>query len=322
MNPLPDNVQEQILSLLHNDQVLELLDSSGYDIHTWDTSDLPMEEWGLGIIEAAVKEATVLPYVDRWDSKDGKSVHVPIEEITSDTWVTTIGANTRDASTAYDAKCKELDPLPYRLMMSIAVDSIEEANWKVEENVRKRLANYAALKLDTLIWSCLDGTALSGGKFQTAGESLTNTTTGNAVDYGVACTVDKCTDAIFNIRAATYNRFKPRVGFITPTMGKELAKDSAIQSSSEYGSNQLIRDGVIPPFMGVQWIVTSNIPQDSGSTDIGLIIDPDHYFIGNVPKIMEFASELYRARDLMEFYIKIKAAFAVASPDAGAVLYT
>lgn len=326
MNPatLDDTTKDQLLSLFKNERVMELLDSAGGDIHTWDTSDLPPEEWGFDILEIATKTAETLPYVNRWDSKNGRSVHVPIEEYGTETWVTTILASARASASTYDARVVKLDPGPYRLMMQIANDSIEEATWSVEANVRKRLATYASLKLDTLVWSSLSTSALSNTKYQCAGESLENTTTGNAIDYGTALTVDKCTDAIFAVRTASYGnaRFRPRVGFITTGMAKDLSKDSALQSSSEYGGNQLIRSGDIPDFLGVKWIITNNIPQDSGSTDIGLVVDPDHFWIGNVPKMMEFKAEPNTDIDGMEFFIKIKAAFAVGVPNSGSVLYT
>jgi len=300
--------------------------TAGSNIDAWDTNYLPPEEWAHEIFTDAEKNAVMLKYVNRYDSP--RKITIPVRQIQASEWTSTVGANvftaSSSASTQYDATGIALDPVEYRTYMPIARKSIEEATWSVEADVRKRLAQRAALKLDTEIWTCLDSNGLSSGKYQAGGESLDKTNTSNAVDYGTALTVENIVDAIYNIRSTAYNapEYIPDVCVITPGMMKGLMKESTVISAAEYGGRAPLSSGVLSEMLGLDFVISSNVPQDSGSTDIGLVFASPVYFVGNVPHEFEIASELRRETDEVCFFVKVKCAFAVGDKDGGAVLYT
>lgn len=299
--------------------------TAGSSIDAWDATHLPPEEWAMEIFEDAQKTATFLPtIVRRYDSP--RKVTVPIQTITSSSWVSTISADVTDAtaegSTHYDATGTVLDPVDYRTYTPIGVKSIEEATWGVAADVRNRLVNAVALKLDTLAWESLHATALSSGKYIVGGETLNNTYTSNAVDYGTALTIDNVIDLIYNIRNTSYNFFKPTDAQFTASVVKELIKSSTFTSSAEYGNRGFLETGEFVTFLGLNWMLSGNIPQDSGSTDIGLVYDRRYFMIANIPHEFQLETEKYRPKDEIRFFAKCKADFKTGDPEAGAVAYS
>lgn len=295
--------------------------TAGPSIDAWDTTYLPPEEWAGSIFEDAMKTATMLPHVRRYDSP--RKVTVPVKTRVAGSWLSTVAGDVRTSNeTNYDATGIALDPVEYRTFTGIARKSLEEATWSVEADVRQRLANECALKLDTEIFTCLDSNGLSAGKYQAGGESLDGTTTGNAVDYGTAMTIDNVIDCIYNVRNTSYNFYIPNTAVVTAAMMKEIVKDSPLLSAAEKGDNEVGRTGVFVSWLGMNWIISGNIPQDSGSTDVGLVFDDRYYLLGNVPHEFELATSRRYETDEVEFFVKVKAAFHVGDPEAGAVLYT
>ena len=307
---------------IENEQKIYVENTAGSSIDAWDTNYLPPEEWAATIFEDAQKTAELVPtIVRRYDSP--RKVTVPVATITSSEWVSTVGGNVRSTgSTHYDATGIALDPVEYRTYMPIARKSLEEATWAVEADVRNRLTNAVALKLDTEAWTCLDSNGLASGKFQAGGEALDKTTTGNAVDYGTGLTAANVVDAIYNVRNTSYNFFKPNTAIVTPAITAGLAKQDTFLKASEFGSASFLQTGVFAKFLGLDWKLSGNIPQDSGSTDIGLIFDKNYMFVANIPHEFELTSARRYETDEIEFFAKCKGAFSVGDSEAGAVLYT
>jgi HK97 family phage major capsid protein len=296
--------------------------TAGASIDAWDTTYLPPEEWAGSIFEDAVREASLLPTImRRYDST--RKITVPVQTITTPEWQTSVSGDVHaSGSVQYDATGIALDPAEYRTYMPIARKSLDEATWSVERDVRYRLSLVAAEKIDQLIWQTLDGTAIGTDyKYGTAGESFTNTTTGNAVDYGTQLTVDNVIDAIYNVRNTSHNFFKPNTAVVSPAMMKGLIKESPLLSAAERGNNQVAESGIFTHFLGLDFVITYAM-QDSGSTEVGLVYDKNFYFIGNLPKEFEIATDRIYNKDQIGFYVKIKAAFSVGDSEAGAVLYT
>ena len=295
--------------------------TAGSSIDAWNTTYLPPEEWANEIFEDAQRMGTLLPTIKRrYDSP--RKVTVPVKTLTSSDWSSTVAQNVRSfGSSTYDATGIALDPVEYRTYMPMARKSFDEATWALERDVRNRLANATALKLDQLIWQTLDGTAISSYAFQTAGESLTNTTTGNAVDYGTSLSVDNVVDCIYNVRNTSYNMYKPDTAVISPAMMKGLVKESPMLSAAEFGNPEVVRTGTFSNALGLTFRVTYPV-QDSGSTDVGIVYDSNYYFIGNVSQEFELASARRYETDEIEFFAKLKAAFSVGDSEAGAVLYS
>lgn len=296
--------------------------TAGPSIDVWATTYLPPEEWAYGIFEDAIKTATFFPtIVRRYDSP--RKVTVPIQTITSSDWVSTIAANVRDAgSTKYDATGKALDPVEYRTTMAIGRKSLEEATWGVAADVRSRLVNAVALKLDTLAWAGLDDSWTDGTKYDVAGESLANCTAGNAVDWDTALTVENIIDCIYNVKNTSYSFFKPTDCQVTASMVKELVKSSTFINAAEFGNRSFLETGEFANFLGLRFHISGNIPQDSGSTDIGLVYDRNYFVIANVPHEFELATNRRYETDEIEWFAKCKGAFNTGDSESGAVLYT
>ena len=222
----------------------------------------------------------------------------------------------------YSAQGIELDPVRYRTFAKIHRDSLEEATWSVEADVRERIRIVTDLKFNSLIYTTLDGTALSSGNYQTAGESLTNTTTANAVDWGTALTVDNLIDAQWNVRTVSKQMFVPQRCILSGGMMSGLLKDSPLLSASEAGKATVINTGALESALGMSFEVMGDMPQDSGSTDLGFVFDENYFWIGNVPHEFEIKPNFNEATDSMEWFVYMKAAFSVGDKEAGAVLYS
>jgi HK97 family phage major capsid protein len=304
-------------------KVFKTYDTAGADINAWDTDMLPPEEWAGSIFEDAQAEESMLTFVKRrYDSP--RKVTVPVQNHQSATWTSTAARDVRSNNDemAYSAQGISLDPTRYRTYAEVTRDSLEEATWGVEQDLRNRLKNATMLKFNELIYSTLDGTSMSSGDYQTAGESLTNTTTGNAVDYGAGLTVDDVIDAIYNVRSTSYNFFKPNRVVLSAGLMNDIVKDSPVLNASERGNSTVINTGILGQALGCTFHIMGDMPQDSGSTDIGLVFDDNYYFIGNVPHEYELIPNYYHSKDVMEFFVFMKAAFSVGDSEAGAVLYS
>jgi len=319
--------ESELLKYIENNRVtyIKNTQTAGSSIDAWNDATagqaLPPIEWAAGIFDDAVKTA-VLPSLikRRYDSM--RRVLVPQSQVQSTTWSNTVA---EDLSTSkvqkYLATTIVLDPAEYRCVMYIARKSLDEATWQLEQDVRYRLANATSVKLDTEAWTCLSTSALSSTKYQCAGESLENTTTANAVDWKPALTPDMVIDSIYAVRNTSYNFFQPNQSVVTPAMVKDLLKNSVFVSAAEWGNPSVIQSGVFSTFLGLQWHLSSNIPQDSGTTDIGAIFDDRYFLTANIPNFMEIDTWRRYWTDEIGFYVKCKAAFAVGDPDAGSILY-
>ena len=297
--------------------------TAGASIDAWDTTYLPPEEWAYEIFLDAQKKAVMLPLVKRrYDSP--RKVTVPVQTITATTWTSTVAADVTGGSSQqlYDATGIALDPVEYRTYMPMARKSIEEATWGVEADLKQRLTNATALKIDTEIFTCLDSNGLSSGAYQAGGESLDATYTTNAENYDTALSVDNIINAIYAIGGTTYGFFEADSAVVTHAMVKELVKLSTFTNAAEFGNREFLQTGRFSYFLGLNWYLSGNIPQDSGSTDVGLIFDSNAFVIGNVSHEFELASELNRETDCWRYFAKCKAAFAVGEKEAGVVLYT
>jgi len=308
---------------MNPEQIFRTYDTAGADINTWDTDTLPPEEWAGSIFEDAQAEAPMLQFVKRrYDSP--RKVTVPVQDINDATWTSTAARDVRSNSDDmdYSAQGIALDPTRYRTMSLVTRDSIEEASWGVEQDIRNLLKNATLLKLNELIYTTLDDAALSSGDYQEAGESLAYTTTAHAVDYGTEMDVDDVIDGIYAVRSTSKNFYKPNRFITAAAAMKSLVKDSSFLSAADYGNRNVINTGVMSNALGVSFHIMGDMPQDSGSTDIGLCFDDNHFFIGNVPHEFELIPNFNKATDCMEFFIYMKAAFSVGDSESGCVLYT
>lgn len=309
-----DNRQAQLKQKIEN--------TAGTSIDAWDATYLPPEEWAYSIFDDAHKTAEFLPtIVKRYDSP--RKVTVPKKTFTSSDWVSTISANARTSgSTKYDATGFALDPVDYRTTMAIGRKSLEEATWAVETDVRDRLVTAVALKLDTQAWAALDDSWVDGTKFDVAGEALANTHTANAVDWGTALSVDNIIDGIYNVKNTSYSFYKPTDAQVTAAMVKELVKASTFINAAEFGNRSFLQTGEFATFLGLNFHISGNIPQDSGSTDVGLVYDRRYYMTANIPHEFELATARRYETDEIEWFAKCKGAFHVGDGESGSVLYT
>lgn len=319
---------ESFKKLIENEQSIFIKNAQtpGSSIDVWETTTtgmqyLPPIEWAAGIFEDAMKTAGVLPLIKRrYDSM--RRVMVPVQLFQTSVWSSTVGQDIAATYVQlYEATAKPLDPVEYRTAMYIARKSLDEATWGLEQDVRFRLTNAVSCKLDIEAWTCLDGTAQAAGKYQTAGESFTNCTTGNAVNWKPVLTPDMIVDSIYTVKSTSYGFYQPNQAIVTAAMCKDLVKNSIFMSSAEWGNNSVVSSGTFSNFLGLNWHISGNIPQDSGSTDIGLIFDDRYFFIANIPTFLEIDTFRRYWTDEIGFYAKCKAAFSVGDPESGSVLY-
>ena len=305
------------------DNAFQTYDTAGADIDAWDTDKLPPEMWAGSIFNDAVAKQKLLKYILRkYDNP--RKITVPVKVWQDATWTSTRGQDTRSNSDEqlYSAQGIELDPTTYRTFARIDRDSLEEATWSIEADVRDSLRIATDLKFNELIYSTLDGTALSSGNYQTAGESLTLTHTANAVDWGTALTVDNLIDAQWNVRTVSKQMYIPQSCILSGGMMSGLLKDSPLLSASEAGNATIINTGALESALGMTFEPMGDMPQDSGSTDIGLVFDNKNMWVRNVPHEFEIKPNFNEATNQMEWFIFMKAAFSVGDKEAGAVLYS
>jgi len=320
---------QNFLNLIENERItfIKNAQTPGPSIDAWETATtgmqyLPPIEWAAGIFDDAIKTAVLVNLIKRrYDSM--RRVMVPISIVQATAWSNTVAEDVWTASKVqqYEATAKPLDPVEYRTYLPIARKSLDEATWGLEADIRYRLSNAVAIKLDTEGWTCLSSQALAAGKYQQVGESLENCTAGNAVNWKPVLTPDMIIDSIYAVRNTSYNFFQPNQACVSPAMVKDLMKNSIFINSAEWGNSSVIQTGVFSTFLGLQWHLSSNIPQDSGSTDIGLIFDDRYFFIANIPTFMEIDTFRKYWTDEIHFFAKCKAAFSVGDPEAGSVLY-
>jgi hypothetical protein len=320
-------MESEILKhFIDNEKLTFIKNTAGSSIDAWDTTTtgmqyLPPIEWAAGIFEDAVKSAAVLNTIKRrYDSM--RRVMVPVQVMEATVWTSTVGADIGATSLqAYNAKAKPLDPVEYRTAMYIARKSIDEATWGLEQDVRYRLTNAVSCKLDTETWQSLSTGAIAAGKFIQVGESFENCTAGNAVNWKPVLTPDMVVDSIYTIKATSYGFYSANQAVVTAAMCKDLIKNSIFLSSAEWGNPSVVQTGTFSNFLGLNWQISGNIPQDSGSTDVGLIFDDRFFFIANIPTFLEIDTFRRYWTDEIGFYAKCKAAMSVGDPEAGSVLY-
>ena len=133
-------------------QEFHTYDTAGPDIDTWDTDKLPPEMWAGSIFEDMVTKQKLLKYVlRRYDSP--RKVTVPVKVWADATWTSTRGRDVRSNADDqdYSAQGIALDPTRYRTMAKIYRDSLEEATWNVEADVRERLRIATVERLQPLL---------------------------------------------------------------------------------------------------------------------------------------------------------------------------
>lgn len=310
------------VEFIEDEQTFKVYDTAGGDINAWDTDKLPPEEWAGSIFEDAQNESPMLNFVKRrYDSP--RKVTVPVQNHQAATWTSTAMADVRaSAEMDYSAQGIVLDPVRYRTMTPITRDSLEEATWGVEQDVRNRLKNATLNEFNLLLYTTLDGTAMSSGNYQTAGESLTLTHTTHAVDYGTALNVDNIIDAAYAVRSTSKNYFKPNQCALSAAHMRDIIKESPMLSAAEFGKSDVIQGGIFVHALGMDWHIMGDMPQDSGSTDVAFVFDDRYTFIGNVPHEFEMIPNFRKETDEMEFFIYMKAAFAVGDKEALCVLHS
>lgn len=307
--------------LVTDGKTFQEYDTAGPDIDAWDTDKLPPEMWAGSIFEDAVAKQKLLKYIKRrYDSP--RKVTVPVKVWQDATWTSTRGRDIRSNADDqdYSAQGIELDPTRYRTMAFIYRDSLEEATWSVEADVRERIRIATDLKFNSLIYTTLS--AMSGGDYSAAGEALTNTYTASAVDWGTALTVDNLITAQWNVRTISKQMFVPQRCILSGGMMAGLLKDSPLLSASEAGNATVINTGALENALGMSFEVMGDMPQDSGSTDVGLVFDENYFWIGNVPHEFEIKPNFNEATDSMEWFVYMKSAFSIGDKEAGAVLYS
>jgi len=134
-------------------------------------------------------------------------------------------------------------------------------------------------------------------------------------------TPDMICDSIYTIKSTSKGFFNANQAVVTAAMCKDLVKNSIFMSSAEWGNDSVVKTGTFSTFLGLNWHISGNTPQDSGSTDIGIIFDDNFFFIANIPIFMEIDTFRRYWTDEIGFYAKCKAAFSVGDPEAGSVLY-
>jgi len=320
--------ESDLLKMIENEKVtfIKNAQTPGSSIDVWETTTtgmqyLPPIEWAAGIFEDAMKVPCVLPLIKRrYDSM--RRVMVPVQLFQASVWSSTVGQDIAATYVQlYEATAKPLDPVEYRTAMYIARKSLDEATWGLEQDVRFRLTNAVAAKLDTEVWQSLSTGAIAAGKFIQVGESFENTTTANAVNWKPVLTPDMIVDSIYTVKSTSYGFYNPNQAVVTAAMCKDLVKNSIFMSSAEWGNPSVVQSGTFSRFLGLDWHISGNIPQDSGSTDIGLVFDDRYYFIANIPTFLEIDTFRRYWTDEIGFYAKCKAAFSVGDPEAGSVLY-
>lgn len=320
--------ESDLLRMIENEKVTYIKNAQtpGSSIDVWETATtgmqyLPPMEWAAGIFEDAFKTACVLPLIKRrYDSM--RRVMVPVQLFQTSVWSSTVGQDLVGTYVQnYEATAKPLDPVEYRTAMYIARKSLDEATWGLEQDVRFRLTNAVSAKLDTEVWQSLSTGAIAAGKFIQVGESFENTTTANAVNWKPVLTPDMIVDSIYTVKSTSYGFYNPNQAVVTAAMCKDLIKNSIFMSSAEWGNNSVVASGTFSNFLGLDWHISGNIPQDSGSTDVGLVFDDRYYFIANIPTFLEIDTFRRYWTDEIGFYAKCKAAFSVGDPEAGSVLY-
>jgi len=222
---------------------------------------------------------------------------------------------------ALDMDSMYIDPVEYRTSTPVAYESLDEVdNIPLEAHIRSTLAYYAQRYFTYNLYRALDVQAIDGDyDFLSAGNAL-DYCNGNTVDWGTQLTTDHIKSAI---EAIVTDLYTPTDCLLPPAMYSDLFLESQFVNAAQYGSqNSAIIEGKIPRFMGVDFHLDTDIPDDSANADVGFMIDRNH-FMGMVVA-NEGGVKVYDRWETGEydFTMRIKLGCKVIQENAGCALYT
>ena len=148
-------------------------------------------------------------------------------------------------------------PKKYGIRPQITREMLEDGKWNlIEHNLR-----YAALKLaeneNSLTVTALDGAS-------------------NTVAGGAAITIANITTGMQHLEGAS---MKPRVLFVGPEVMNDLRNIDTFAEVNKYGSNEMMRTGVVGKIYGMDVVVVSTDGLTGYTSTTAYVVDPVHAFV-------------------------------------------
>jgi len=220
-----------------------------------------------------------------------------------------------------DMETMYIDPVEYRTATPIAYETLEEVdNVPLEAHIRKTLAYYAQRYFTYQLYRATDNKPIDAGyTFTSAGNSL-EYCDGNTVDWGTQLTTDMIKTGIEYIVSDLYT---PTDCLLPPALISDLFLESQFVNAAQYGSqNSAILEGKIPRFMGVDFHLDTDIPNDRSGNDVGFMVDRNNWM--GMVVANEGGIKVYDRWNTGEydFCIRMKLGAKVIQENAGCVFYT
>lgn len=215
-----------------------------------------------------------------------------------------------------------IDPVEYRTNTPVAYETLEEVDMvPIEAYVRKMLAYYGNRLFTYKLYQALDDGTIDGDYDynDVAGNALAYCNA-NTADYGTQLTADVLKTGVEAIVADLY---RPTDCILPPALYMDLFQESQFVNAAQYGGqNTAITEGRIPRFLGIDFYMDTDMPDDNADADIGLLFDRN-FFMGMVVS----NTGTIKAYDRWntgewDFTLRLKLGCKVLQENAGCAFYT
>jgi len=286
--------------------------------------DFPVSEWSSEIIGEALLESPYVEAITRSGmiKRADKKTFFMVSSVTTLTSLWTTGA-TDVISTSYehplDYNDASIDPVEYRTYTPVAWEVIDEIGAAIEGDVRKQLALHARRKIGFVAYNALD-TVTTSYAFTHNGNAFDQLDTNTAVDWGDAFTTDVFQSGFEGVITKGYI---PNFCILPPAPWADLFQESQFMNAAQFGAqNTAITEGILPRFMGVDFLLDNWMPNDAAGKDVGVLADfryLEGLVVSNNGRIDYDNAYRYGEH---HFYLTVKVGSVVFHEDAGVAFYT
>lgn len=221
-----------------------------------------------------------------------------------------------------DMESLYIDPVEYRTATPVAYESLEEVDMiPLEAHIRKNLTYYGSRFMTYKLYQALDDGPIDGSyDYDDVAGSALAYCNANTVDYDTALTTDNLKSAV---EAIITDLYTPTDCLLPPALYADLFAESQFTNAAQYGGqNSMITDGKIPRFLGVDYHLDTDMPDDNADADIGIMFDRNFFMAMVVAN--EGGIKVYDRWNTGEydFCFRMKLGCKVTQENAGCALYT
>lgn len=230
----------------------DLHEFAGADSANW-TGTFPAVDWATEILDTA-QETAVLYSRCRHYFGDRK-IHVPKHVHPSTVnWQSSVGSDV--SATDYDFKSIALDPVRYRGVIPIDIDSIKENPFDIAADVKQSINDAIAAKMESLISGQVTAADFTG---------LTNTVVSNkssgtatTIESGDLMTLSHLKTATKKVKANS--NLYADTAWLPPAAWQIMIGKDQFYNAATFGDRSVVESGRIGRWLGMDIFVSNNVP--------------------------------------------------------------